>query len=73
MSSAYPYYTLVVPFRMLSPSEAQRLDIRLIQPPTYPLRPIIPDNAWATRITAAAGTSFAGPYSWGTVNKLLPP
>jgi len=32
-------------------------------PPTHPLRPIIPDNAWTTRITAAAGTSLAGPYS----------
>src|SRR3989338_6554177 len=27
-----------------------------------------PGNAWATRITAAAGTSLAGPYSAGTLN-----
>ena len=29
----------------------------------YALRPMIPDNAWGTRITAAAGTSLATPYS----------
>lgn len=40
--------------------------------PTDPLRPIIPDNARTTRITAAAGTSLAGPYSWGTFNKFIP-
>ncbi len=28
---------------------------RRIKPPTDALRPIIPDNAWGTRITAAAG------------------
>ena len=32
-----------------------------------PLHPVIPDNAWGTRITAAAGTSLAAPYSYGTV------
>ena len=32
-----------------------------------PLHPVIPDNAWGTRITAAAGTSLAAPYSLGTV------
>jgi hypothetical protein len=34
---------------------------------------MIPDNAWGTRITAAAGTSLATPYSGGTINYFLPP
>ena len=29
-----------------------------------------PDNAWTLRITAAAGTELAGPYSYATVNHL---
>ena len=29
---------------------------------------MIPDNAWTLRITAAAGTELAGPYSFGTVS-----
>ncbi len=29
---------------------------------------MIPDNARTLRITAAAGTELAGPYSYGTVN-----
>ena len=29
-----------------------------------------PDNAWTLRITAAAGTELAGPYSYATVNLL---
>ena len=28
---------------------------------------MIPDNAWTLRITAAAGTELAGPYSYSTV------
>jgi hypothetical protein len=32
---------------------------------------MIPDNAWTLRITAAAGTELAGPYSFGTVRPLL--
>ena len=32
-------------------------------PPTDPLNPMIPDNAWILRITAAAGTELADPYS----------
>ena len=35
----------------------------LLGPPTNPLRPIIPDNACPFRITAAAGTKFAGTSS----------
>ncbi len=31
---------------------------------------MIPDNAWTLRITAAAGTELAGPYSLGTVSLL---
>ena len=29
-----------------------------------------PDNAWILRITAAAGTELADPYSYGTFNLL---
>ena len=36
-------------------------------PPTRPLRPVIPDNARALCITAAAGTELAGASSPGTV------
>ena len=42
----------------------------LKDPPTHPLNPINPDNAWILRITAAAGTELADPYSYGTVNIL---
>ena len=31
---------------------------------------MIPDNAWTLRITAAAGTELAGPYSYSTVSHL---
>ena len=31
---------------------------------------MIPDNAWILRITAAAGTELADPYSYGTVKHL---
>jgi hypothetical protein len=31
------------------------------------LRPVIPDNAWVLRMTAAAGTELADPYSYATV------
>ena len=42
----------------------------LIKPPTDPLNPMIPDNAWILRITAAAGTELADPYSYGTVKPI---
>src|SRR3989338_1862022 len=42
----------------------------LTMPPTHPLRPVNPDNAWAPRITAAAGTRLASPYSSGTLTRL---
>ena len=31
---------------------------------------MIPDNAWILRITAAAGTELADPYSYSTVKVL---
>ena len=42
--------------------------IKLTEPPTRPLRPIIPSNAGPLRITAAAGTELAGASFSGTVN-----
>ena len=33
---------------------------------------MIPDNVCTLRITAAAGTEFAGPYSWGTFTYYSP-
>ncbi len=41
-----------------------------MSPPTHPLNPVNPDNAWILRITAAAGTKLADPYSNGTVKYL---
>ena len=46
---------------------AQGFHIQLNKPPTRPLRPVIPINAWTFRITAAAGTELAGPSSSATV------
>ena len=40
---------------------------RLTKPPTRALRPMIPNNACALRITAAAGTELAGASFGGTV------
>jgi hypothetical protein len=40
---------------------------RLAKPPTPALRPMIPNNACALRITAAAGTELAGTSFGGTV------
>jgi len=50
----------------------------LKRPPTHPLNPVNPDNARILRITAAAGTELADPYSRGTgigrhVALILPP
>ena len=43
-------------------------------PPKHPLNPINPDNARILRITAAAGTELADPYSSGTgIGELNPP
>ena len=49
---------------------AQGFHIQLAKPPTRALRPVIPINAWTLRITAAAGTELAGPYSSGNVNTI---
>ena len=49
-----------------------RFNARLTKPPADALRPINPDNAWSLRITAAAGTKFAAPYSRGTVTYVPP-
>ncbi len=48
-----------------------------MHPPTHPLNPMNPDNARILRITAAAGTELADPYSYGTfmylrVNTIIP-
>ena len=40
----------------------------LAPPPALPLRPVIPNNACTPRITAAAGTKFAGASFQGTFN-----
>ena len=42
---------------------AQGFHIELFDPPTYALRPVIPNNASPLRITAAAGTKLAGASS----------
>ena len=38
-------------------------------PPAHPLNPMNPDNARILRITAAAGTELADPYSGGTFTR----
>ena len=47
----------------------QNFTADLYAPPTYPLNPINPDNARILRITAAAGTELADPYSYSTCKK----
>ena len=44
-----------------------RFNFQLTLPPTDPLRPINPGNAWGFCITAPAGTELGSPYSSGTV------
>ena len=60
-------HTLVNQFLSPTPSWAGKFNNRLNKPPTYPLRPVIPNNASTPRITAAAGTKLAGAFSSGTV------
>jgi len=43
-------------------------NFQLTTPPTDPLRPINPGNAWGLCITAPAGTELGTPYSSGTLN-----
>ena len=42
---------------------APEFNQKLFEPSADALRPIKPDNAWGTRITAPAGTSLGAPYS----------
>ena len=49
--------------------EPPAFTIRLLNHLRNSLRPVTPDNAWTFRITAAAGTELAGPFSEGTYNK----
>ena len=47
--------------------EPQDFTIRLKNHLRNSLRPVNPDNAWILRMTAAAGTELADPYSYATV------
>jgi hypothetical protein len=47
--------------------EPQDFMFRLLCHLRNSLRPVIPDNAWIFRMTAAAGTELADPYSSATV------
>ena len=47
--------------------EPQDFTIRLHYHLRNSLRPVNPDNAWILRMTAAAGTELADPYSSATV------
>jgi hypothetical protein len=49
---------------------APGLNIQLKNPPTLPLRPVIPNNICPPRITAAAGTKLAGASFAGTFKRL---
>ncbi len=62
-NSISPSHTLGCQFPMQFYGGAIGFHIRLDNPPTRPLRPVIPNNACTLRITAAAGTELAGAYS----------
>ena len=66
-NSTLLFRTLVYKFWMQFLGWAQGFHIQLDKPPTRALRPVIPINAWTLRITAAAGTELAGPYSVSNV------
>lgn len=68
MNSAYVACTQVWQFALQVKCWAPKFHNTLNKPPTLPLNPINPDNAWTFRITAAAGTELAGPYSYDTCN-----
>ncbi len=59
--------TLVEQYRVQFQGWALGFHTRLARPPTPALRPMIPNNARALRITAAAGTELAGTSFEGTV------
>ena len=69
MNSAYVVRTQVWQFALQSRSWAPTFHNTLTKRPTLPLNPINPDNARTFRITAAAGTELAGPYSYGTCKR----
>ncbi len=50
------------------PSWARSFHTELTLPPTHPLRPVNPNNAWDLCVTAAAGTELAVPSSFATIN-----
>ncbi len=62
-SSIGSYHPLASQYRMQFPGWAGGFHIRLNWPPTRPLCPVIPNNACALRLTAAAGTELAGTSS----------
>ena len=68
--SAHFIYTQEKQFQWQFYSWAVGFHHWLIFPPADPLNPMNPDNAWTLRITAAAGTELAGPYSYSTVSSL---
>ena len=66
-NSTFPSNTQARQFQMHFHGWAVGFHIWLKNPPTHPLRPVIPNNACTLRITAAAGTELAGAYSYSTV------
>ena len=66
------WFPLAMPFPTRFRNWVPGFDVGLTLPPFSSLRPINPDNAWRLRITAAAGTKLAAPYSQGTVT-VVPP
>ena len=72
-NSVSPSHTQARQYLCTLPSWARKFHHRLIQPPTYALRLVIPSNARHLRITAAAGTKLAVAFSEGTVIFSSPP
>ncbi len=61
ISSVHLYLPQAWQYWMQFPSWAGGFHIQLIKQPTHPLSPVIPNNVWTVRITAAAGTNLARP------------
>ena len=68
MNSGIPVCTQGLQFQLQFHGWAADFHSWLKSRPTLPLNPINPDNARTFRITAAAGTELAGPFSDGTYN-----
>ena len=66
MNSSIPVCTQDLQYQLQFDGWAAVFHSWLKGPPALPLNPINPDNAWTFRITAAAGTELAGPFSDGT-------